>query len=275
MISVSFTNGGDSRLIPVCAPRRPDETLHDYLLRSRHDLSVHIRMLEATSDAQAELFASERSRARRTMVLLAVGEAGFAAASYVALDLNGLAGTGHSPLLGAMVGSGTLAGAAAAIGIVSVRDRVPSWLLTAQDFARRLLRRHMRIIEPSATTHHVPSYAEGVQAAIAMERTPESERLGYDLDGDPEIEAILEERTVDRLEARTFLWGLGLPVTQAAIITILLCTLRVVFGVPFDVVMMDVPLIMGACLIGGLFLLAFSDLASSGIARLALWWRRR
>lgn len=275
MISVSLTQDGDGRLVPAYTPRRPDETLHDYLLRSRHEMGVHLRMLEATSDAQTELFGSERARWRRVMILLAIGGAGSAAAAYLLLDLEGLAGNGPAPILAAIIGSCALAGAAASVGITSMLGRVASWTLAAEDLARRLLRRPRRIAEPSATVHPLVSTDQDGPGAIAMERAPESEELVREFDRDPEIEAVIEDCAVCRLETRTFFWGVRLLAFQAAIITFLLCALRAAFGVPLDTVMVDAPLVLIVCLVGCFALLAFSDLASTGLARLTLWWRRR
>lgn len=277
MISVSLNRDGNGRLIPAYTPRRSDETLHDYLLRSRHEMSVHIRMLEATSDAQTELFGSERARWRHAMILLAIGGAGSASAAYLLLDLEGLAGNGPAPLLAAIIGSCALAGAAASVGITSMLGRVASWTLAVEDLARRLLRRSRQVAETSATVHPLVSADQDGPGTIAMGRTPESEELVREFDRDPEIEieAVIEDCAVCRLETRTFFWGVRLLVFQAAIITFLLCALRAAFGVPLDTVMVDAPLVLIVCLVGCFALLALSDLASTGLARLVLWWRRR
>ncbi|TAJ74232.1 MAG: hypothetical protein EPO45_17715 [Sphingobium sp.] len=275
MISVSLAYDSDGRLIPGYIPRRPDETLHDYLLRSRNELALHIRMLEATSDAQMESHRSERARWRRVMVILAIGEAGIAAAAYLLLDCTGLSGTASAPVLAAIIGSCGLAGAAASIGIASMLGRIASWPLAAEDLARRLLRRPRRIAAPSATVHPLARAVRGGPEVIEMEQAPETERLARDLDADPEIEEIIEDRAFVRLDLKTFLWGIALLVFQAATITLLLSTVRIAFGVPLGAVMTDAPLVLVVCLVGGFFLLGFSDLASTGLARLTLWWRRR
>lgn len=275
MISVSLNRDGNGHLIPAYTERRPDETLYDFLLRSRQEMALHIRMLEATSDAQTELFESERTRSRRTMISLAFGGSGFAAATYLMLAHEGLAGSGPAPLLAAIIGGCALAGAAVPLGIASILGRVPSWTLASEDLARRLLRRPRRITQPCATVHTLVSAGEAQPPALASEPMPETEILACDLDRDPDITVLIEDLTVDRLETRTFLWGLGLPVFQAAIITITLSAMRALFGVPLGTVMTDAPLVLVVCLVGFLFLLGFSDLANTGLARLTLWWRRR
>jgi len=249
MISVSLTPDDDGRPIPACDPRRPDETLYDYLVRSRHEMGVQLRMLEAHSDAQAELFASEQTRWRRAMVLLAIGEAGFAAAAYVGLDRSGLARSIAAPLIAAVIGSCALGGAALSLCIASFHTGFASWPLAAEDLARRLLGRPAR--------------------------SSETERLVRDFDRRLGIEAIIEERAADRLEMETFFWGLRLLLIETAIIAMLIAIWRTTLGLPFDAVMSDAALVAGVCLVGGLFLLLFSDLVSTSLARLARWWRRR
>lgn len=268
MISVSLTHDGDGRLVPTYTQRRPDETLHDYLVRSRSEMTVHIRMLEATCDAQTKLFGSERGRLRRAMILLALWEAGFAAAAYILLARYGLAGSASVPFLATMIGTCALAGAVAPLGIASMLGRVPSWSLAAENLARRLLRRPLQVVEPSATILPLAKASDGPVDTSAIEP-------GREVDRDPEIEAVIEDCAVSDLEMWTTFWGIGLIVFQAAVMTIGLSTMRAAFGVPLDIVLNDVPLVLLVCLVGGLFLLVFADLASNGLVRMALWWRRR
>jgi len=275
MISVSLTQDGDGRLVPAYASRRPDETLYDYLLRSRHEMGVHIRMLEATSDAQTELFRSERARWRRVMILLMVGGAGSAAAAYLLLDLEGLAGDGSAPLLAAIIASCALAGSAASVGITSMLGRAASWRLAADNVVQRLLRRPRQVVEPSATVLPLIRASDDVPEAAAMKPALKSEGLARGVDPDPQIEAVIEDCAISRLDMRTTFWGIGLLVFQAAIVTIGLSAARIAFGVPLDMVMNDAPLVLVVCVVGGLFLLTFAEIASSGLARLGRWWRRR
>lgn len=249
MISISLARDGAGRLIPSCDPRRPDESLYDYLVRSRHEMGVQIRMLEAHSDAQAELFASEQTRWRRAMVMLAIGEAGFAAAGYVALHQAGLAESLSTPLVATMIASCALGGAVTSLFIASLRIGIASWPLAAADFARHLLRRNAR-----------PS---------------ETERLARDFDRQLGIETIIEERAADCLEMETFFWGLRLLLLETAIVVLLVSIWRAMLGLPFDAVISDAVLVTGICLIGGLFLLLLSDLVSTSLARFARWWKRR
>jgi len=275
MISVSLGRDGAGRLIPACDPRRPGETLYDYLVRSRHEMGVQIRMLEAHSDAQAELFASEQVRSRRAAILLAIGEAGFAAASYAALDHYELAATMPAPLIAAVIGSSALAGGAIAIGVAATHARFPSWALAAEDLARRLLGRPRRVIAPSVVNLPQPGAGECWLKGIAAKPASGAETPAQRFDRHSGIDEEIEERAFDLLEMRTFFWGLGLLVFETVIVTLALCTLRAWLGVPLGIVMADVPLVAGVCLIGGLLLLLFADCVSTGLARLARWWRRR
>ncbi|MGA1809355.1 hypothetical protein VHN57_10260 [Sphingobium sp. WW5] len=275
MISVTLGPDGDGRLVPAYSERRPDETLHEFLLRSRQEMALHIRVLEATSDAQTQLFASERTRSRRTMISLALSGAGFAAATYLLLAHNGLAGNGPAPFLAAMIGGCALAGAAAPLGIASMASRIPSWRLASEDLLRRLLGRPRRAAEPCATIHPLVRGGDLQAEVIAPEEISEAENAACDLDRDPVVIELIEDFTIDRLETRTFFWGLGLPVFQAMVIATLFCAVRVMFGWPLAALMADMLLVLVICLIGFFFLLIFSNLASGSLARLMLWWRRR
>lgn len=275
MISVSLGADGDGRLIPAYTERRPGETLYDFLLRSRQEMALHIRMLEATSDAQTELFESERARSRRTMISLAFGGSGFAAATYLLLAHEGLAGNGPAPLLAAIIGGCALAGAAVPLGIASMLGHVPSWTLASEDLARRLLRRPRRAAQSCAAIPRLVSVGEAQAEVLAPTEVPDADNMACDLDRDPVVIELVEDLSIDRLETRTFRWGLGLPVFQALVITTLFCAVRVVFGWPLVAAMVDAPLMLVVCLVGFFFLLIFSDLASHSLARLALWWRRR
>ena len=275
MISVSLAYDSDGRLSPGYIPRRPDETLHDYLLRSRNELALHIRMLEATSDAQTELFGSQRRHWRRAMVMLAIGEAGIAAATYFLLHRTGLSGSVSALCLAAMIGSCAFVGAAASVGIATLFGRITSWRLAADDMVRRLLRRPRQVVEPSATVLPLVRASDGEPEAAATERALPAEGKTCEVDPDPEIEAVIEDCAVCRLDMWTTLWGIGLLVFQAMTITIGLAAARAASGVPLDIAMNDAPLVLVVCLVGGFFLLTFANLASNGLVRLAIWWRRR
>ncbi|MFQ3894784.1 hypothetical protein [Sphingobium sp. R-7] len=275
MISVSLAYDSDGRLIPGYIPRRPDETLHDYLLRSRNELALHIRMLEATSDAQTELFGSQRRHWRRAMVMLAFGEAGIAAAAYLLLHLSGLSGSVSALCLAAMIGSCALVGAAVSVGIATLLGRITSWRLAADDLVRRLLRRPRLVAEPSATILPLIRTRDGESEAAAMQHSPASEGKPCKVDPDLEIEAVIEDCAISRLDMWTSLWSIGLLAFEALVATIGLSALRAAFGVPLDIVFSDAPLILGVCLVFGLFVLPFANLAGNGLERLAIWWRRR
>ena len=275
MISVSLAYDSDGRLIPGYIPRRPDETLHDYLLRSRNELALHIRMLEATSDAQTELFGSQRRHWRRAMVMLAFGEAGIAAAAYLLCHLSGLSGSMPALGLAAVIGACALVGAAASIGLASMLGRVPSWRLATDDLLRWLLRRPRQVVEPSATILPLVRTSDRGLEACAAEPSRQAEGPACEVDPDPEIEAVIEDCAVARLDNWTALWGIGLLVFQAMTVTLGLAAARTASGVPLDIVMDDAPPVLAVCLAVGFFVLVFANLASDGLVQLAIWWRRR
>ena len=101
------------------------------------------------------------------------------------------------------------------------------------------------------------------------------EGRAWEIDPDPEIEAVIEDCAVSRLDMWTSLWSMGLLAFEALVATIGLSALRAAFGVPLDIVLSDAPMILGVCLVFGLFVLPFANLAGNGLEQLAIWWRRR
>lgn len=276
MISASFTRGGDAPLVPICNPRMPGETLYDYLLRSRHEMCIQVRMLEAANAAQSRRFDAERQSWRRTMVMLGLSEAVFAAASVFVLDRTGLAGILPASLTAAIVGSGALSGAGIALGMASLRTRVRSWARTTRYATWHFLRRCRCMAGRSSVLHH-PQFGEdtGAHEPQAWGNIPDSARAGDDFGGDPLIDAIVEARTIDRLESQTFLWRLKLLALEIAIVVTLFSVWRARLGLPFRAVLDDALLVSAVCLIGGLVLALWADGISTGLARLPIWWRRR
>lgn len=278
MISASFTRGGDAPLVPICNPRMPGETLYDYLLRSRHEMCIQVRMLEAANAAQSRRYDAERRSWRRALVMLGLSEAAFAAASLFVLDRTGLAGTLPAPLTAAIVGSGALGGAGIALGMASLRTRVRYWARTTRYATWHFVRRCRCMLSRSSAPHQhfgEDTGAHEAHEAHAWGNIPASARAGDDCDGDPLIDAIVEARAMDCLENQTFFWRLKLLALETAILVTLFSVWRARLGLPFRAVAEDAMLVSGVFLIGGLVLALWADGISTGLARLPIWWRRR
>jgi len=122
MISVTLAHNSDDRPAPASDARRPDESLYDYMVRSRHEMGV--RLLEALSDARANQLKAERCRGRRRLHALLLIEACFAAAAYLVLAHCELAADLETPLGAAIVGAAALAGTAALLALAKTAKRL-------------------------------------------------------------------------------------------------------------------------------------------------------
>jgi hypothetical protein len=72
MIRVTLANGTSELLEREIEPRRPDETLYDFMLRSAHEATLEARALRALLDAHMTGLRAERAavmRQRRTLLL--------------------------------------------------------------------------------------------------------------------------------------------------------------------------------------------------------------
>lgn len=244
--------GSDGRLSTV--DRRPGESLYDYLVRCQWEMGSRIRLLEMVRDGQETIFFDERARWRRHMILLAVGEAGFAVAAYILLSACGAPSHGAAPLMAGMIGLGALLGAFASIRILSMRVRLASWLRAIGRLVRRLL------------CWLVP----GDDASAARRALLEAAAQGPQ-----RLEVVIEQRVADCLEVETFLWRLRMLVVQIAIIVTLFSYVQLTGGASLASLVEDAALVAIVCLIcGGLFVLA-ADFLNINLARLARWWGRR
>ncbi|WP_150126975.1 hypothetical protein [Sphingomonas panacis] len=68
MIRVSLAQDSVERLRRDPEPRRADETLYDYLVRSRHEMGVELAALRALSDAQADSLGALRRRMHNVLL---------------------------------------------------------------------------------------------------------------------------------------------------------------------------------------------------------------
>lgn len=85
MLEIYPPSGGNERLTLVV--RRPDESLHDYLVRCQWELGDRVRFLASVRDAQWTILESERQRWRRHALLLTFTGPVITALAYAALGL--------------------------------------------------------------------------------------------------------------------------------------------------------------------------------------------
>ena len=134
MLDILPPSGGNERLTLVV--RRPDESLHDYLVRCQWELGDRVRFLASVRDAQWTILESERQRWRRHALLLTFTGPVITALAYAALGLCGAADSVLPvPLMAGLIACAGIAGAALAIGIARLIDSIPNWLVTRR--ARR------------------------------------------------------------------------------------------------------------------------------------------
>lgn len=244
--------GSDGRLSTV--DRRPGETLHDYLIRCQWEMGGRIRLLETVRDGQEMIFFDERARWRRRMILLALGEAGFAMVGYLLIASCGIAASVATPLTAAMIGLFALLGAAIAAAACSTPGSLALWTRTAWDKARSFL-----------------------WWLMTGDDMPDTRRVlvGVDPNRPETIDAIVEEHAAEYLEMQTFLWRLRWLLAQIGLITAVFVGVQIARGAPPHTVIEDTMLIAIILLFGGSLLLFASDFVSTNLARLARRWRRR
>jgi len=134
MLDMLPPSGGNERLPLVV--RRPDESLHDYLVRCQWELGDRVRFLASVRDAQWTILGTERQRWRRRSLLLTFTGPVIAALAYAGPGLCGAADSVPMPLMAGLIACAGLAGAALVIGIARIIDSIPNWLV-----ARRARRR--------------------------------------------------------------------------------------------------------------------------------------
>jgi len=127
MLDMLPPSGGNERLTVVV--RRPNESLHDYLVRCQWELGDRVRFLASVRDAQWTILGTERQRWRRRSLLLTFTGPVIAALAFAGLGLCGTADSVPVPLMAGLIACAGLAGAALAIGIARIIDSIPNWLV--------------------------------------------------------------------------------------------------------------------------------------------------
>jgi hypothetical protein len=103
--------------------QRPDETLHDCLLRAQREMAEKVRTAEAGRDAWIDMLRGEKRHWERQVRRLALGSAIGAAAACIALDEQD-----NAPA-SALLNAGLVAIAALGVGAVGLAiEPVCAWL---------------------------------------------------------------------------------------------------------------------------------------------------
>jgi hypothetical protein len=267
----SFMPGSNGRLDTI--DRRPGETLFDYMTRCHWILGGRVRLLESIRDAQKTIFVDGRSRWRRHMILLAIGEAGFASSAYILFEYCGVPTSVAGPLMPCLIGLCALIGAWMSINILSMRETFAPWMIGTDSKARLLLRWIMPVIKTSHERNADVADGTDRNKGAALAHWPDPEMLGIERAEHLSIDAALEERVAEYLEMESFMWRLRLLFAETAIIAVLTFLAQLVLGRRFLAVIDTVGLIVTICLVGGFLALFLSNFVSTRIARLSRWWR--
>lgn len=234
--------------------RRPDETLYDYLVRCRVELTGRIRLLETVRDGQEMIYFDERARRRRHMLVLAIGEASFAVAGTILLDRCGISANLSTPALAVMIGLCAVLGAIASIAVLSMRDRLASWMRAARRGFWRLLDRIMPV-DDASMFRPLPAWVDP--------NRPET------------IDAFVEARAASCLAFDTFFWRARWLIVQVVVIAGFFAFVQILRGASLLSVIEDTALVALVCLLAGNLFVVAADLISTNLARLGRWWRRR
>lgn len=108
--------------------RKPDETLHDWLVRCQSELTDRVVLLAAVRDGYIATLGLQRGRWRRRKLLLALTGPVIAALAYAGIAWCGIGKSVPAPLIAVLIAGAGLAGAPLAIGIARIADRLPGWL---------------------------------------------------------------------------------------------------------------------------------------------------
>lgn len=125
MLRDLFHPGGHERLTEI--ERKPDETLHNYLMRCQSKLSDRVILLASVRDGYLQVLGRERVRWRRCKLLLSLAGPVVAGVTYTGLACSGLAVSTPALLMAVLVALGALAGAPLALGIAHLANRHPDW----------------------------------------------------------------------------------------------------------------------------------------------------
>lgn len=232
--------------------RGPGETLQDYFVRHQWQMAGMIRTLKGDLDALYAKLADERVRWRRHMVLLAIGEAGFAVAGVIVLDHYGVA-TRAAPVAAGLIGLCALLGAALAIRLLAAHECLSAWMRTARHRAWRLLCWIM-LGEDEPAVQRLPAWIDISRPEV--------------------VDAVVEERVAQSLALDAFFWRARWLIGQVAIIVTLFACVQIARGATTLSVVESASVVAIVFLFGGGLIVLAADLVSTNLARLSRWWRR-
>ncbi|WP_336963884.1 hypothetical protein [Sphingobium aquiterrae] len=113
--------------------RKPDETLHAYLVRCQSELSDRVVLLAAARDGYITTLGLQRKRWRRRKLLLGLTGPMIAALAYAGLTSCGIEKSLPAPLVAGLIACAGFGGAPLALGIAHIVDRFPDWMAARKE----------------------------------------------------------------------------------------------------------------------------------------------
>ncbi|WP_298673219.1 hypothetical protein [uncultured Sphingomonas sp.] len=114
--------GNHDRLTHV--ERKPDETLHDYLVRCQSELTDRVILLASVRDGYLATLGRERGRWRRSVAAIALAEAASSTMTCIVVELCGARSVVPAPVIAGVIGIAALAGGAIAFSIAPAAERL-------------------------------------------------------------------------------------------------------------------------------------------------------
>lgn len=119
---------GAEHLIEI--PRRPEETLHEYLVRSQRVLADRVRMVARGRDAAEYFLDLERARLRQDRIILILAGPFIAAAAYVGLARAGITEFARFEFIAGVIAMAGVTGGAFVLACANLGPKFGDWLLS-------------------------------------------------------------------------------------------------------------------------------------------------
>lgn len=132
---------GHEHLVDI--PRMPEETLHEYLVRSQSLLVDRIRMLARARDASEHILTMERARWRQEKIILTFAGPLMGAAAYVGIARPGIIDTAPIAFCAAVIGLAGVTGGPFVLGFAALGENLSTWLVSHR--SRRAARGDRRV----------------------------------------------------------------------------------------------------------------------------------
>lgn len=132
---------GAEHLVEI--PRLPDETLHEYLVRSQRVLADRVRMVARARDAAEHILFMERARWRQEKIILILAGPLMGASAYVGLARPGIIDTAPMAFCAAVIAFAGITGGPFVLGFAALGERLSTWLVSHR--SRRAARGDRRV----------------------------------------------------------------------------------------------------------------------------------